>query len=204
MAKNTNTGAVKHINLGLQGGGSHGAFSWGVLDHLLQDERIAIEALTGASAGAVNAVVLADGLAEGDREHARKHLHEFWHAIASAGAVSPLRRSPLEAARGGWSLDSSPGYIWFDMLSRFASPYDLNPLNLNPLKYILERHVDFDRVRKGAVQLYVSATNVETGRPKVFSKEDLTVNHILASACLPFMFHAVEIDGVPYWDGGYM
>jgi NTE family protein len=195
---------VKRVNLALQGGGSHGAFSWGVLDRLLEDPRVEIEAITGASAGAVNAVVLADGLASGDRDQARDTLNKFWHGISDAGKYSFLRRSPQEALRGGWSLDSSPAYIWFDVLSRIASPYDLNPFNLNPLRDILKKFVDFDRVKSGMLKLFVSATNVETGRTKVFKRDELTVDHVLASACLPFMFQAVTIDGVPYWDGGYM
>ncbi|MBI1213281.1 MAG: patatin-like phospholipase family protein [Alphaproteobacteria bacterium] len=196
--------SVKRINLGLQGGGSHGAFTWGVLDRLLEDERVEIEAITGASAGAVNAVVLADGMATGDRNQARKTLRKFWESVSAAGAYSPLRRTPLEAAKGGWNLDNSPGYIFFDVLSRIASPYDLNPLNLHPLRDLLQKTVDFERVRASMLKLFVSATNVETGRAHVFDKQHLTINHVLASACLPFMFKAVEIDGVPYWDGGYM
>jgi len=196
--------ARKRINLGLQGGGSHGAFTWGVLDRLLEDDRIEIEALTGASAGAVNAVVLADGMATGDRAHARKTLRRFWESVSASGTYSPMRRTALEAAKGGWNLDNSPGYIFFDVLSRIASPYDLNPLNLNPLRDLLKKTVDFDRVRSSMLKVFVSATNVDTGRAKVFDKSQLTINHILASACLPFMFKSVEIDGVPYWDGGYM
>ena len=198
------SGGVKRLNLALQGGGSHGAFSWGVLDRLLEDDRIEIDSITGASAGAVNAVVLADGIASGDREQARDTLSKFWHGISEAGKYSPLRRSPAEALRGGWSLDTSPAYVWFDVLSRIASPYDLNPFNLNPLRDILKKFVDFERVRASQVKLFVSATNVETGRTKVFKRDELTADHILASACLPFMFQAVTIDGVPYWDGGYM
>jgi NTE family protein len=197
-------GGVKRVNLALQGGGSHGAFSWGVLDRLLEDPRIEIEGLTGASAGAVNAVLLADGLASGDREQARETLSKFWHGISEAGKFSPLRRSPQEALRGGWSLDSSPMYLWIDMLSRVASPYDLNPFNLNPLRDVLKKFVDFDRVRASMLKVFIAATNVETGRTKVFQREELSVDHVLASACLPFMFQAVTIDGVPYWDGGYM
>ena len=203
-AAKPNGSGIKRINLGLQGGGSHGAFTWGVLDRLLEDERIEIEALTGASAGAINAVVLADGMAEGDRTHARKTLRAFWEAVSEGGKYSPMRRSPLETAKGGWNLDSSPGYIFFDVLSRVASPYDLNPFDLNPLRDLLKKTVDFDRVRASMLKLFVSATNVETGRARVFHREQLTINHVLASACLPHMFKAVEIDGVPYWDGGYM
>jgi NTE family protein len=196
--------AVKRINLALQGGGSHGAFTWGVLDRLLEDARVEIEAISGASAGAVNAVVLADGMASGDRAQARDTLRKFWDGICDAGRYSILRRSPSEALRGGWSLDSSPAYIWFDVLSRVASPYDLNPFNINPLRDILVKLVDFDRVRASMLKLFVSATNIETGRTRVFRKEELSVDHVLASACLPFMFQSVTIDGVPYWDGGYM
>jgi len=195
---------VKRINLGLQGGGSHGAFTWGVLDRLLEDERIEIEALTGASAGAVNAVVLADGMATGNRDEARKTLRRFWEAVSAGGAYSPMRRTPLEAAKGGWNLDTSPGYIFFDVLSRLASPYDLNPFDLNPLRDLLKKTVDFDRVRASMLKLFISATNVETGRARVFDKQHITIDHVLASACLPHMFKAVEIEGVPYWDGGYM
>jgi NTE family protein len=152
----------------------------------------------------VNAVVLADGMATGCRNEARKTLRKFWEAVSAAGAFSPVRRSPLEAAKGGWNLDSSPGYIFFDVLSRIASQYDLNPLNLNPLRDLLKKSVNFDRVHSSPVKIFISATNVETGRAHVFDKQKITINHVLASACLPFMFKSVEIDGVPYWDGGYM
>ncbi len=203
-ANGSANGGVKRINLALQGGGSHGAFTWGVLDRLLEDPYIEIEAITGASAGAVNAVVLADGLAAGDKEHARETLNRFWHAISDAGKYGLLRRTPFEALRGGWSLDSSPAYLWFDVLSRVASPYDLNPFNAHPLRDLLKKHVDFDRVRASMLKLFVSATNVETGRTKVFESKELGVDHVLASACLPFLFQSVIIDGTPYWDGGYM
>src|SRR5262249_47267093 len=137
--------AAKKINLALQGGGSHGAFAWGVLDALLEDERIEIEALSGASAGAMNAVGLADGYAEGGREGARNQLREFWHGLAEGSQASALIRGPWEALMGGWSLDSSPLYLWLDMLSRVASPYDLNPLNWNPVRDLLTKHVDFKK-----------------------------------------------------------
>ncbi len=204
MAKGSAPAAVKGINLALQGGGSHGAFTWGVVDRLLADDRIAIEAVTGASAGAMNAVVLADGLASGSREEARCVLRRFWEGVAAA-AMSPLRRSPLEVINGSWSVDASPAYMWFDLLSRLASPYEINPLNFNPLRDLIARLVDFDRVRAcEAVKVFISATNVETGRPKIFRRHELTVDHVLASACLPLMQQAVVIDGMPYWDGGFM
>lgn len=195
----------KPINVALQGGGAHGAFSWGALDALLADERVEIEALSGTSAGAMNAVVLADGLARGGRDAAREALHDFWYAVSEAGQASPIKRSPFNMLLGDWSLDNSPTYLMFDMMSRVASPYDINPLNLNPLKDLLERTVDFERVRHcDDVKLFISTTNVETGRPKVFEGPELTADMVMASACLPLMFQAVEIDGTPYWDGGYM
>jgi NTE family protein len=194
----------KSINIALQGGGSHGAFTWGVLDRLLEEERISFEAVTGASAGAMNAVVLADGLAEGCKVYARAKLRAFWEAVAVLGQSSPLHRSPLDVWRGVWNLDNTPAYLWFDMLSRLASPYDLNPFDYNPLKDLLKTHVDFDRVRAAPLQVYISATKVETGRPKVFDRTVLTPDHVMASACLPHLYQAVEIEGVPYWDGGYM
>jgi NTE family protein len=194
----------KLINLALQGGGAHGAFTWGVLDRLLEDDRVEIEGVTGASAGAMNAVALADGLASGCKRDARERLTAFWNGVGAASLTSPLRPTPLDTWRGVWNLDSSPTYMWLDMMSRLASPYDFNPLKLNPLLDMVSRLVDFDRVRSSPVKLFISATNVETGRPKIFEKAEITPTHVMASACLPHMYQAVEIDGVPYWDGGYM
>lgn len=196
------TGA-KAINLALQGGGSHGAFSWGVLDRLLQDPRIEIEGITGASAGAMNAVALAAGFAEGDREEARTSLRRFWTGVLDEARTSPLRRSPIEAMLGGWNLDASPLFVMFDLVTRVASPYDFNPFNVNPLRDLVTQLVDFERVRKSPVKVYISATNVETGRAQVWDKRVLTADHVMASACLPWLFQAVEIDGLPYWDGGF-
>ncbi len=193
----------KLINVALQGGGSHGAFSWGVLDRLLEDDRIQIEAITGASAGAMNAVALADGLVDGDREQARTSLREFWEGVLRQAGQSPLRRSPIETMLSGWNLDTSPAFVMFDLITRIASPYDFNPLNINPLRDLLVELVDFDKVRKSKLNLFISATNVETGRAEVWDKSELTVDHVMASACLPWLFQAVEIDGIPYWDGGY-
>ena len=197
--------APKLINLALQGGGAHGAFTWGVLDCLLEDGRIEIEAISGTSAGAMNAVVVADGLMKGGEEQARAALTDFWQSVSEAGRGSPIQRSPIDVFMGNWSLDSSPSYLFFDLLNRVASPYELNPLNINPLRELVEAQVDFKTVRAcDRMKIFVSATNVETGRVKVFNREDLTADAVMASACLPFMFQAVEIDGVPYWDGGYM
>ncbi|HWA20960.1 MAG TPA: patatin-like phospholipase family protein [Caulobacterales bacterium] len=195
----------KRIDLALQGGGSHGAFTWGVLDRLLADERIDIEAISGTSAGAINATVMAFGMAHGGRDGARAALAQFWRALSDATRGSFLRRTPFQAWTGAWSLDQSPFLAWLDLLSTFASPYDLNPLNYNPLREILVDQVDFTQLREiDTLQLFVTATNVETGQPRVFRREQLTADHIMASACLPNLYQAVIIDGVPYWDGGYM
>jgi len=195
----------KTIKLALQGGGSHGAFTWGVLDQLLEDERIRIEAVSGTSAGAMNAVALADGIARGGRAEARVCLERFWSATSAAAQYSPIRRSIVDVFMGNWSLDTSPVYILMDHLSRIFSPYDLNLLDYNPLRDVVASCVDFDRVNdQGGIKLFLTATNVRTGRPKVFRQPGIRLDAVMASACLPFLFKAVEIDGEAYWDGGYM
>lgn len=195
----------KAINLALQGGGSHGAFSWGVLDRLLDEPRLAIEGISGTSAGAMNAVAVADGMMVDGPAGARAALDGFWEAVAEAATISPIRRTPLDMFMGNWSLDLSPGYLAVDLLGRVASPYDLNPTGFNPLRPILEDRIDFDRVRScDRVKVFISATNVRTGRVKVFDRKALTAETVLASAALPQLFHAIEIDGEAYWDGGYM
>ncbi len=201
----TDAAAPKPVNLALQGGGAHGAFTWGVLDYLLEHDLIRIEAISGTSAGAMNAVVLAQGWRRGGAEGARESLALFWEAIANLGRWSPVQRTLIDVFMGHWSLENSPGYLMADLLGRVASPYDMNPLNLNPLKSLLESQVDFDDVRAcTAFQLFLSATNVETGRVKVFRRDQISADVVLASACLPLLFQAVEIDGEAYWDGGYM
>jgi NTE family protein len=197
-------GGPKKINLALQGGGAHGAFTWGVLDHILDDGRLAIEGISGASAGAVNAVMLADGLARGGPAEAKQRLADFWRAASLGGDLPPLQRAVVERLFSFLPLEGSPVAAWFDALSRYLSPYDLNPLNINPLKELIERFVDFDAVGKSQLALFVSATNVHTGRLRIFPREKITADVIMASACLPFLFRAVEIDGEPYWDGGYL
>lgn len=197
--------AVKTVNLALQGGGAHGAFAWGVLDRLLEDERMGFEAITATSAGAMNATVLAYGLAEGGREGARKALANFWRRVSHAAMTGPLQASPWDRVTHNHALDSSPSFVFFDILSRMLSPYQFNPLNWNPLRHVLEDSVDFERLRATTkVKLFLSATNVRTGKVRIFNTCEVTPDAVLASACLPFMFQAVEIDGDPYWDGGYM
>jgi len=204
MPANGETVQRKKINIALQGGGSHGAFTWGVLDRLLEDGRLDIVAVSGTSAGAMNAVALADGFVRGGMEGARAKLAEFWRAVARKGRFSPVQRTPWDMLWGNWSVENSPGYIWFDTMSRVVSPYLANPLGLNPLRDVIESEIDFDNVRScKAMQVFVSATNVETGQIRVFSDGEIGPDSVMASACLPQLFRAVEIDGVPYWDGGY-
>jgi NTE family protein len=196
---------TKTINLALQGGGAHGAFAWGVLDRLLEDERIAVEGLSATSAGAMNAVTLAYGMTLGGREGAKKALMQFWRRVAHAGMISPLQPSWFEKLQHDHSLENSPAFVAFDLISRLYSPYQFNPMNYNPLRKVLEQTVDFERLRQAsAVKLFLSATNVRTGKVKVFGNDELSADAVMASACLPFMFQAVTINGEDYWDGGYM
>ncbi len=196
---------TKRINLALQGGGAHGAFTWGVLDQILSDERLSIEGISGTSAGAVNAVMLADGLCRGGREEAQKRLADFWRSASSNGNLPVLQRAVVERLLSFTPLEGTPAQAWFNALSRYFSPYDVNPLNINPLKDLIERFVDFEKLRANAdLQLFISATNVQTGRVRIFSRDKITADAVMASACLPLLFRAVEIDGVPYWDGGYL
>lgn len=193
------------VTLALQGGGAHGAFTWGVLDRLLEDERIVIEAISGTSAGAMNAAALAAGYAKDGREGARRALDRFWITTSEYAIFSPFQRSLIDRLLGRWNLDRSPGYFWSRLLSVLFSPYQTNPLNYEPLREILAAQIDIEAVRAcRAFRVFVTATNVRTGRPRVFDQDDLSLDALLASACLPRFYQAVEIDGDPYWDGGYV
>ena len=197
--------ASKPVNLALQGGGAHGAFTWGVLDFMLGDGRLTIDAITGTSAGAMNAVVVADGLIDGGADGARAALKKFWRAVASMARTSPIQRTLPDMIWGNWSLDYSPTFLAFDVMSRFASPYTLNPLKVNPLRDVVEAQVDFDRVHAcDQLKLFIAATNVRTGKIKIFSDSEVTLDAVMASACLPQLYHAVEIGEDAYWDGGFM
>src|SRR5580698_2336644 len=191
------------IDLALQGGGSHGAFTWGVLDRLLEEPRFHIAAISGTSAGAMNAAILADGWIAGGAKGAREALERYWRKVSRAAAFSPLQRSPLDRLMGRWSLDTSPVYLAMDLMTRVLSPYDLNPFGLNPLRTILAESIDFERLSRSPILLFITATNVRTGRGRIFRNAEITADVLLASACLPTMFRAVEIDGEAYWDGGY-
>ena len=194
------TRAEKTISLALQGGGAHGAFTWGVLDALLEDGRLGIEAVTGASAGAMNAVVLVEGWLEGGVEGARSQLETFWRRVSLDGRLSPAQRGLLTRLLGYWNAP-----FWADALALTLSPYDTNPLNINPLRGALDELIDFEKVRScRGVKIFITATNVWTGKVAVFREAELTADHVMASACLPTVFQAVEIEGQPYWDGGYV
>lgn len=191
------------VDLALQGGGSHGAFTWGVLDRLLEETWLEIEGVSGTSAGAMNAAVLADGFAAGGRAGARQALETYWRHVSEAARYSPFQRTPLDKMMGRWSLDHSPMFVFMDSMSRLFSPYQFNPGGNNALAPILDKEIDFERLRQSPIKVFITATNVRTGRPRVFRNADLTPEVLMASACLPTLFQAVEIDGESYWDGGY-
>jgi NTE family protein len=191
------------IDLALQGGGSHGAFTWGVLDRLLEEPQLHIAAISGTSAGAMNAAVLADGWTKGGAKGAQEALESFWRQVSRAAAFSPLQRSLFDRLLGRWTLDTSPAFVAIDLMSRVMSPYNLNPMNLHPLRSILAEAIDFDRLAGSPIKLFITATNVRTGRGRIFRNPEITTDVLLASACLPTMFRAIEIGGDEYWDGGF-
>jgi NTE family protein len=203
-----NTTTLDHdtilVDLALQGGGAHGAFTWGVLDRLLDEPRLRIEGISGTSAGAMNAAVLAHGHAIGGFQEAKAALEDFWRRVARAATFSPFRRSPLDVLMGRWTMDTSPVFLAMDMAARVFSPYDLNPRGANPMRDILAECVDFARLKQSPIRLFVTATNVRTGRGRLFHNDELTPDALLASGCLPTLFQAIEIDGEAYWDGGYV
>ena len=196
----------KTINLALQGGGAHGAFTWGVLDRLLEQNELGFEGLSATSAGAMNAAVFAYGLAVDGREGARKALAGYWKRVSDAASLGPLQPSPVDRMLGDHSLNWSPAFSLMGFVTRVLSPYEFNPSDYNPLRDIVEQSIDFDVLQRPdcPVKLFLSATNVRTGKVKVFADKEISAAAVMASACLPTMFHAVEIDGEAYWDGGYM
>lgn len=195
----------KRINLALQGGGSHGAYTWGVLDRLLEEETLEIEGISGTSAGAMNGAMLAAGYHKNGREGAKASLAHFWERVSQAAYLSPLKRYPLEKWIDRWNMDHSLMYTAFDIMTRFLSPYVFNPFNFNPLRPILEEALDVEAAHHcTTIKLFVTATRVRDGRARVFTCDEITVDVLLASSCLPQVFQAVEIDGEHYWDGGYM
>lgn len=198
-------GKTKAIDVALQGGGAHGAYTWGVLDRILDDERIDIAGVSGTSAGAMNATALVQGLASGGRSAAQETLRDFWSKVSAAARFSPIQRTFFDILMGRWSLDLSPGFIVSQHLQRMFSPYQINPFDINPLRDLVAEFFDFEIVNSPkAPKLFLSATNVRSGMAKVFRQPEMSVDTVMASACLPFLFKAVEIDGEAYWDGGYM
>ncbi|WP_029353890.1 patatin-like phospholipase family protein [Bosea sp. 117] len=191
------------VDLALQGGGAHGAFTWGVIDRLLEEDWLRIDGVSGTSAGAMNAAVMADGYAASGPEGARAALDAYWRHVADAARFSPFQRGPIDVLLGRWTLDHSPMFLAMDLMSRLYSPYDLNPAGTNPLRAVLEKAIDFERLKTSPIKVFITATNVRTGRGRVFRNAEITPDVLLASACLPTLFQAVEIDGESYWDGGY-
>ena len=195
----------KAINLALQGGGSHSAFTWGVLDRLLEDERLTFEGITATGAGSINAIVLAHGLASGGRRAARTHLETFWMRMSELASTSIIAPSFFDKMNPTFGLEHSPGYVFVDFVSRFMSPYQLNPFDVNPLRNLLNELVDFQRVRQQqTVKLFLSATSVRTGKIAIFRTNEITAEHVIASDCVPFRTRAPEIGAEHYWDGGFM
>src|SRR5271168_2748867 len=205
IAARTPLAGQKTINLALQGGGSHSAFTWGVLDRLLEDERLTFDGITATSAGSVNAVLLADGLALGGRPAAKELLSVFWKKMSDMTSSSIIASSFLDKLNPHFGLEHSPGYLFIDLITRFMSPYQLNPFDMNPMRDLLDEVIDFRRVRQQqVVRLFLSATNVRTGKVAVFTNKEITADHVLASGCLPFKMRAPRIGGEHYWDGGFM
>lgn len=197
-------GGIRALNLALQGGGAHGAFTWGVLDRLIEDHRIRITGISGTSAGALNAVILAAGLMDGGRAAARERLAAFWRAVSEAASYSPLRPHPLDLRPTPDSHDGAAGVLIFDLMTRLVSPYQFNPLDFNPLRDVLARCVDFKRLRRRSpIDLHIAATDVATGKRRIFETGQVTLEAVLASACLPQLHKAVKIGRRHYWDGGF-
>jgi len=191
------------VDLALQGGGAHGAFTWGVLDRLLEEDWLRFDGISGTSAGAMNGTVMVDGYSADGADGARASLETFWRKVSDAAKLSPFQRTPLDVLLGRWTLDYSPMYLTMDIMARLFSPYDFTLGGTNPLEEILASSVNFERLSQSAIRLFVTTTNVHTGRGRVFRNAEITPDVLLASACLPTVFQAVEIDGELYWDGGY-
>ncbi|HET9642610.1 MAG TPA: patatin-like phospholipase family protein [Burkholderiaceae bacterium] len=192
------------VAIALQGGGSHGAFTWGVLDRLLMEPDLNIVGISGTSAGAMNAAVLADGLRRGGRSAAKAALTSYWEDVGRLPGYASFQVLTFPGAPRSWHLDNNPVFLWMDMLARIWSPYQINPFNHHPLRALLER-IDFEALRRdpNATRVFIGATNVRSGLRRVFDNGELSVDVLLASACLPLLYQAVEIGGEHYWDGGY-
>src|SRR5579859_2936705 len=197
---------VRTINLALQGGGAHGAFTWGVLDRLLDEKDLAFEGLSATSAGAMNAAAFAYGLAVGGRQGARQALEGYWKRVSDAARLGPLQPHAIDRMLGDHRLTWSPIFSVIDFVTRVLSPYQFNPANYNPLRDVVEQSIDFEVLKRPdcPVKLFLSATNVRSGKVKIFTGAEISASAVMASACVPTMFHAVQIGDDVYWDGGYM
>lgn len=191
------------VNLALQGGGAHGAFVWGVLDRLLEEPWLQVDSICGSSAGAINAVITASALAKGDKAAARAQLAHFWEGLAGMATMSPFRRGPLDVLLGRWSADSSAMLAAMDFTARMVAPFDLQGPTFSPFRHLIASSIDFEALATGGVRAFITATHVRTGGERVFDNGTMHTDALLASACLPTLFKAVEVDGEPYWDGGY-
>ena len=195
----------KHISVALQGGGAHGAFSWGVLDRLLQEKDLVIEGVSGTSAGGMNAMAVAQGVMEGGNEGARALMDKYWKINSEKGKNSIFNPGVLDVLAGKYTMHNSPGFLFFDFISKVFSPYQLNPSGANPLKEVCEELFDFEKLRDFEdVKVFLAATHVFSGKLKIFSNKDLCIEALLASACLPTVFQAVMVKGEYYWDGGFV
>lgn len=193
------------INLALQGGGAHGAFTWGVLDRLFEDERIVIEGISGSSGGAINGAVAVQAFHAGGAAGARAALDRFWHRMSELGWLNPIRRGWLEKQQGTWNLDRNPVALMVEQMTFLFSPYETNQNSHGQLRTLLEETIDIDLLRKpDGIKLFVGATHVRTGQPRIFHGDELSVDALMASACVPQFYPAVMIDGEAYWDGGYL
>lgn len=194
----------KKVSLALQGGGSHGAFTWGIIERLLQEDVLDIRGICGTSAGAMNAAVAAHGLQKGGRQGAIDLLETFWKRVADSAKFSPMQPSWLDSALYPGDANFSLGFQMFSFMTQNLSPYQFNPMDVNPLRDIVTDLIDFDELARSDVKVFVCATNVKTCKPKIFKGKEVTADALMASTCLPLLFKAVEINGDFYWDGGYM
>ena len=205
MAEKNQKPPKKIINVALQGGGSHGAYTWGVLDALLADGRISIEGLSGTSAGGLNATAVAQGLVQNGNQGARDMLRKLWERIGEEGKKSPIQIMPWDKATRNYSISKNPLFMMMRYMTTVMSPYQMNPNNNNPLRPIVEELFDFEPLQQSKlVKLFLCATHLATGKLKIFSGQQLSIDALLASACVPTLFQAVEVNGEFFWDGGYI
>lgn len=204
LTTNQKQNDTRSISLALQGGGAHAAFTWGVIDQILMDGRLKIEAVSATSSGAILAAVMVQGLMDGGNEGAREALLTFWRKVSIASSLMPLQMKVVDKFLGHVGIDLSPSSMALDYITKIFSPYQFNLFDLNPLRGIVEEMVDFDRLnKKPSTWLYINATNARTGKSRIFEPGNLSLDAVMASSCLPFIFKTVEVDGEPYWDGSF-